>query len=54
MLQQLENRYSKASDNYIKFVDAKILDEIAGKELAIRYREMICFKTSRRNYIRDC
>ena len=35
---QLWNRYSIASNNYRKFVDAKILDEIAGKELANKYR----------------
>ena len=36
--QQLWNRYSIASNNYRKFEDAKILDEIAGKELANKYR----------------
>ena len=36
--QQLWNHYSIASDKDRKFVDAKILDEIAGKELASKYR----------------
>ena len=38
MDQQLWNRYSIASDNDRNFVDAKNLDEIAGKELAKKYR----------------
>ena len=38
MEQQLWNRYSIASDNDRKFVDAKILDEIAEKGLANKYR----------------
>ena len=38
MDQQLWNRFSIASDNDRKFVDAKILHEIAGKELANKYR----------------
>ena len=33
-----KNRYLKASDNDRSFVDAKTLDEIAGKELANKYR----------------
>ena len=36
--QQLWNRYSIASDNDRKFVDVKILDGIARKELAKKYR----------------
>ena len=40
MDQQFWNRYSIASDNDRKFVDAKILDKIAGKELANKYRTM--------------
>ena len=38
MDQQLWNRYSIASDSDQKFVDAKSLNEIAGKELANKYR----------------
>ena len=38
MDQQLWSRYSIASDNDRNFVDAKILDEIAGKELANKNR----------------
>ena len=38
MDQQLWNHYSIASDKNRKFVDAKIFDEIAGKELASKYR----------------
>ena len=38
MNQKLWNHYSIASDKDRKFVDAKILDEIAGKELASKYR----------------
>ena len=40
MNQPLWNRYSMASDNGRKFVDTKILDEIAGKELANKYRSV--------------
>ena len=36
--QQLSNRYSITSDIDRKFVKAKILDEIAGKKLANKYR----------------
>ena len=38
MDQQLWKRYSIASDNDRKFVDAKILDEIAEKELANKFQ----------------
>ena len=38
MDQQLWNLYSIASDNDRKFIDAKSLDEIAGNELANKYR----------------
>ena len=38
MDQQLWNRFSIASDDDRNFVDVKILDEIAGKELAKKYR----------------
>ena len=38
MEQQLWYRFSIASDNDRKFVDAKTLGEIAGKELANKYR----------------
>ena len=40
MDQQLWNRYSIALENNRKFVDAKILDELAGKDLANKYRTM--------------
>ena len=38
MDQQLWNRYSIASDNDRKIVDAEIFDEIAGKEIANKNR----------------
>ena len=38
--QELWNRYSIASDNDRKFVDAKVFEEIAGKELANKYRTL--------------
>ena len=49
MDQQLWNRCSIASDNDRKFVDAKITDEIAGKELA--NSEKTSFRNGRWNYI---
>ena len=36
--QELWNRYSIASDKDRKFVDAKVFEEIAGKELANKHR----------------
>ena len=39
--QQLWNRYSIASDKDGNFVEAKILDEIAGNKLANKYQTLL-------------